>query len=451
MTPRVGPFPGRFRVPPAPCRTAMLFLYNLLFPLLFLVYLPFYLVHIIRRGGLTRDFWERFGIFPAAAKARLRALKAPVWVHAVSVGETVAALSFIDAWLKRHPDTEMVFSCGTSTGFATARQKLPPQVVPIYCPIDLWWMVWRTLRLVRPRLLAIFEVEIWPNLILQAKRRGAKVVLVNGRLSDKSSAGYAKWGCFFRRIFNAFDALCLQTPEDVARIERVIGPSPRIHAVGTVKFDQIPDRNSVDVQAKLDAAFGTAPRTVLCAGSTHGGEEEPVCRAVKALRADHPELRLVLVPRHAERAPEVVKVVEACGLSWQSAQPVQGATPSASPCEVLLVNTTGQLMNYYSGCDICFVGKSLAGQTGGHNIIEPAIFGKAVLYGEHLENFRQVAAIFAEEHAGLLIPDGTDFAAPLRSLLESPQKRAELGANARRTVEKHRGAIARTLDTIDRL
>ena len=108
-------------------------------------------------------------------------------------------------------------------------------------------------------------------------------------------------------------------------------------------------------------------------------------------------------------------------------------------------------MNYSSGCDICFVGKSLASQTGGHNIIEPAIFGKAVLYGEHLENFRQVAAIFAEEHAGLLIPDGTDFAAPLRSLLESPQKRAELGANARRTVEKHRGAIARTLDTIDRL
>ena len=150
----------------------MLFLYSILFPLLILFYLPFYAVHCIRRGGLTKDFWERFGIFPAATKARLKALKAPVWIHAVSVGEAIEALSFIQAWRARDPQIEIVFSCGTSTGFATATKKLPPDVVAIYCPLDICWMVWHTLNLVRPRLLAILEVEIWPQLIMQSHRRG---------------------------------------------------------------------------------------------------------------------------------------------------------------------------------------------------------------------------------------------------------------------------------------
>ena len=135
----------------------MLLLYTILFPLVVLLYLPFYAVHCIRRGGLTVDFWERFGIFPAATKARLKALKAPVWIHAVSVGEAVEALSFIQAWRARDPSLEIVFSCGTATGFATATKKLPPDVVAIYCPLDICWMVWHTLNLVRPKLLAILE------------------------------------------------------------------------------------------------------------------------------------------------------------------------------------------------------------------------------------------------------------------------------------------------------
>ncbi|MCQ2396764.1 MAG: hypothetical protein MJ106_03585, partial [Lentisphaeria bacterium] len=217
----------------------MFLIYNILFPILLLVYLPFYAVHCIKRGGLTRDFWERFGIFPKETKARLAALKAPVWVHAVSVGEAVEALSFIKSWLERHPDEEFVFSCGTATGFDTAVKKLPPQVVPIYCPLDCWWMVRHAYNLIRPRMVAILEVEIWPNLIRQAKKHNAKLVLVNGRFSDKSSAGYAKWGFFFRPLFHSYDALCVQTPEDQARLERVIGSDPRIHTVGTVKFDQL--------------------------------------------------------------------------------------------------------------------------------------------------------------------------------------------------------------------
>ncbi|MBP5300814.1 MAG: 3-deoxy-D-manno-octulosonic acid transferase [Victivallales bacterium] len=430
----------------------MRLLYTILFPFVVLLYLPFYAVHCIRRGGLTRDFWERFGIFPAETKKRLKALKAPVWIHAVSVGEAVEALSFIQAWRARDPQLEIVFSCGTSTGFATARQKLPPDVVAIYCPLDLWWMVWHALNLVHPRLLAILEVEIWPQLIRQTARRGIPVVLVNGRLSDRSSAGYARWGFVFRKIFRSFSALCMQTPEDRQRLERVIGPDKRIHTVGTVKFDQVPDRAGSNVVATLAEAFGPESHPVFCVGSTHEGEEEPICQAFVALQAAHPEWRMVLVPRHVERAAQVVKILEDCRLSWRSIRPVDGASPAAAgQASVLLANTTGQLMNFYQASDICFVGKSLDGQNGGHNIIEPAIFGKAILYGPHMENFRQVHDIFQQEKAALVLAGNHELPSALRKLAEDREMRETLGQNARATVEKHRGAIAKTLDIIESL
>ena len=431
----------------------MFLLYDILFPLLVLCYLPFYLAHCIRRGGLTVDFWERFGIFPAAVKARLKALKAPTWIHAVSVGETVEALSFIQQWLARHPDGEVVFSCGTATGFALARKKLPPQVVAIYCPLDCFWMVWRAMRLIRPRCLAILEVEIWPNLIRQAHRRGAKVVMVNGRMSDRSSAGYARWRFVFKPVFDCFDALCVQTREDRLRIERVVGAAnPRVHVVGTVKFDQVADAAAGDVSQVLRQAFGDGDRVLFCAGSTHPGEEQLMCRATAQLRRDHPGFRMALVPRHAERGAEVVKVIEAAGLRWRSVAPVEGATPCASgEAEVLLVNTTGQLMGYYGSADICYVGKSMCGQTGGHNIIEPAIFGKAIIYGDHMENFRQVDEIFRQAGAAVAVPDEEAFLRELVRLTDDAAFREELGGRARRVVERNRGAISRTLDVIDGL
>ena len=429
----------------------MLIFYSILFPLVVLLYLPFYAVHCIRRGGLTKDFWERFGIFPANTKQRLKALKAPVWIHAVSVGEAIEALSFIQEWRARDPEIEIVFSCGTATGFATATKKLPPGVVAIYCPLDIWWMVWHTLNLVHPKMLVILEVEIWPQLIMQSHRRGIPVVLVNGRLSDKSSAGYARWGFVFRKIFRAFSALCMQTPEDQARLERVIGPDTRIHTVGTVKFDQVPDRTGADVATPLAEAFGTEKHPLFCVGSTHEGEEEVICDAFLGLRQAHPEWRMVLVPRHVERASAVVKILQSRNLAWRSVQPVEGATPAEpNTAEVLLVNTTGQLMNYYQASDICFVGKSLDGQNGGHNIIEPAIFGKAIIYGPHMENFRQVHEIFQTENSALAFASNAELLLTLLSLAENDALRYDLGAHARATVEKHRGTIEKTLEIISK-
>jgi len=429
----------------------MFFLYNLFFPILFLLYLPYYLVHICKRGGLSSDYWERFGFFSSAKKARLRKAEDAIWIHAVSVGETVAAVSFVKAWLQRHPGDNIVFSCGTATGFNTAAQKMPPQVIRIYCPIDFYCATRRALSLIKPKMLLIFEVEIWPNLLLQAAKRGVKVALVNGRMSDRSSRGYARWRYIFRPLLHAFNSICLQTAEDAERVRKIIGDDPRIEVCGTMKFDQIPDCDSADKEQELDACFGKGERLLFTAGSTHAGEEELICAAYRQLKTEFPSLKMVLVPRHQERAAAVENVLRQNQLSWKLLRPSDGQKQSAEPVDVLLVNTTGELMNFYAVSDVAFVGKSLAGQTGGHNIIEPAIFGKPIMHGSHMENFRAVAEIFQKHQAAIEISTDEMLLPALRELLAQPEKRRQLGHSARQVVDQYRGSIARTLDNLDQL
>ncbi|MBO4344955.1 MAG: 3-deoxy-D-manno-octulosonic acid transferase [Victivallales bacterium] len=427
----------------------MFLIYNILLPILFLFYLPFYLIHIIKRGGLTKEYWQRFGFFGKEIREKLAGLKSKVWVHAVSVGESVAAVTFIKAWQKAHPEDSVVFTCSTSTAFETMRKKNLPNVVLMYCPIDFYWAVRTALKIINPHTLAIFEVEIWPNLILQAAKRGVKVCLVNGRMSDKSSQGYAKYKWIFKPILDSLAVICVQTEEDAARVERVVGNRDRIKVCDTMKFDQVPDVGANDVSAVLDAAFGNGPRTTFVAGSTHPGEEELVCEAMKALKPEYPELKMVLVPRHCERGADVCKVVASYGLTCKAIKPLEGQAQADGPVDVLLVNTTGELMNFYGAADIAYVGKSMAGQTGGHNIIEPAIFGKAIIHGPHMENFRAVAAIFKERKASLEVAEDAQFTAALKRLLANPAEREELGRNARATVDRYRGAIERTIKAMD--
>ena len=429
----------------------MFFLYNLLFPLLFLFYLPFYLLHIFRRGGLSREYWERFGIFGSAKKARLRQLGSVVWIHAVSVGETVAAISFVRAWQERHPDDDIVFSCGTSTAFATAKARMPASVTRVYCPFDFYFPVRRALNLIRPRLLLIFEVEVWPNLILQAKKRGAKIALINGRMSDRSSQGYARWKRIFRPLFNSFDCLCLQSAADLERVARILGEDPRLQVCGSMKFDQVPDCDSSDQAELLQNFFGPPPRLVFTAGSTHAGEEELVCQAFKVLQKEFAGLKLILVPRHHERAAAVAGLLDEMQLKYRLLRDRQPENEKQAAVDVLLVNCTGELMNFYAVSDLAYVGKSLGGQSGGHNIIEPAIFGLAVMHGSQMQNFREVVEIFQRAKAARQVERDEDLLPALRELLAEPKKRLELGKRARGVVEQNRGSIERSIDILEQL
>ncbi|OGV78616.1 MAG: hypothetical protein A3K19_31840 [Lentisphaerae bacterium RIFOXYB12_FULL_65_16] len=430
----------------------MLF-YNLLFPVAFVLYLPLFIYKLVRRGGFSSHFWERFGLYGAEQKRRLAELNRPVWVHAVSVGEVVAAVTFIKRWQQRNPELTFVLSTTTTTGHATARKSLPANVGLIYCPLDFFIPVLRVLSLVRPRMVAVFEVEVWPNLVCLARRRGIPVVLVNARMSDRSAAGYARHRWFFGHIFGRFSAICAQSPEDETRIRRVVGDTVPVHRCNTMKFDQIPDVSGADKRAVLDEAFGGSARVVWIAGSTHAGEEALVADVFGTLRAEFPTLKLVLVPRHQERTADVEAVLKERSLSYRLLRPRPGTDATPPPVDILVVNTTGELMNFYASADVVFVGKCLAGQQGGHNIIEPAIFGKPILHGppEAMQYFRLVTAIFLEEHASIAVPDDAALTGAVRDLLASPARRAALGRRARQVVEEWRGAIDRTLDIIEPL
>lgn len=426
----------------------VLLAYNLLFPLVFLLYLPVLIVKLVRRGGYDGSYWQRFGLFSSAARARLHALDRPVWIHACSVGETVAALTFIRRWLERDPAASIVLSTTTTTGHAKALNGCPEGVEVVYCPLDFYPFVRWTLNAVRPAMLVIFEVEIWPNLILQTVAHGAKMVLVNGRMSDKSSRGYARHRWLFARLFGAFDALCVQSEADCERVARVVGDDVQIDVCNTMKFDQVPDGEGADKSGVLDEVFGTAPRIVFLAGSTHAGEEALATDAFVRVRREFPALRLVLVPRHHERTPEVVSMLRERELSCRLAAGGGQEEAPEGEADVLLINTTGELMDYYAAADIVFVGSTLAGNEGGHNIIEPAIFGKPVMHGVNMQNFRDVARIFREGAAAVELADDAALERELMRLMQDSETRGALGVRARRVVEEQRGAIDRTLDRV---
>lgn len=425
-------------------------LYNLFFPLLFLLYLPAFITKLIRRGGSRRQFAERFGIFSAPKKRVLRGLNKPVWVHAVSVGEAVAACTFIRQWHAREANLQFVLSVTTTTGHALAEKKLPPNTTLIYCPLDFYPFVRRTISLLKPALLVIFEVEIWPNLVTLTACRGVPVTLVNARMSDKSARGYAKHRWLFGPIFQRFSLFCVQTPEDKERIKRVVGESVPVYTCNTMKFDQVPAPEETPDPAILNRAFGARQRLVWVAASTHSGEEAMVVEIFKHLHADLSSLKLVLVPRHHERTADVEKTLHYHSLNYVKLTDLnsEAAGRETLPVECLLVNTTGELMKFMAMADLVFMGKTMAGNTGGHNIIEPAILGKAIVHGPHMENFRQVSQAFREAKATREVSSPGELESAVRELCENTSKRQNLGQAAKLVVTACRGAIPRTLDLI---
>lgn len=428
-------------------------LYNVLFIPAFILLLPFYIVKQVRRGGLSRAYAERFGWFGREQKARLKALDRPVWIHAVSVGEVVAAVTLINEWRAKAPHRSFVLSTTTTTGHALARKKLPEEVPLIYCPIDCIFFVLRTVRLVRPSLLLLLEVEIWPNLIWVASRHGVELVLGNGRLSERSAARYVRHRWFFRDIFQRFRLLCVQSDTDAARVRSAYGGTGApVRVNGTMKFDQVPDRDLGDRRELLDRVFGRAERRVFTAGSTHPGEEALVMDAFQTVRKRVSDLKLILAPRHHERSAEVEELLRKRGVSYRLlSASLDAKEPAGEPVDVLLVDTTGELMNLYAVSDVVFVGKSLAGNAGGHNIIEPAIFEKPILHGEAMDNFRTVAHLFQRANASVQVQNGEELRRALAELLENREKAVRLGERARQVVDTGRGATALTVNECENM
>ncbi len=425
------------------------FLYNVLFIAGFSALLPRFLLRMARRGGYAKDFMQRIGRYAPEVEARLAGPRR-VWVHAVSVGEVYVALNLIKEWRTRRPALRFVLTTTTSTGHALAAREMNPDDVLLYFPLDLPPIMRRVLDLIEPQALLLVEVELWPNLIRLAHARAIPMALVNGRISDRSFAGYRRLRLFTRRLLPLINLFCVQTRADGDRLAALGAPRNRIQVLGSAKYDVVETRADGEAAARALLAGAQIPAhfRVIVGGSTWPGEEDALLDVYKSLKTRHRHLALVLAPRHAERSDDVEREIKEHALSFVRRSAL-GKTPIPGIPQVFLLDTTGELKDFYACADVIFVGKSLT-QRGGQNPIEPATYGKAIVCGPYMENFRGVVEDFRTADAIVQISDLQNLRRAMDDLLSSQQRRDSLGQRAAQLVRDKRGALARTLDLIDR-
>jgi 3-deoxy-D-manno-octulosonic-acid transferase len=427
-------------------RRFVLLIYNGLLPLALLWLLPSSLLKMRKRGGYGRNFWQRLGIFNAEAKARLASGPQPIWLHAVSVGEVGVARKLIKELVRLAPERPLVLSTTTSTGYAVAVKDLPAQVTVIYSPVDFLWVVSRVLKLVRPEKIVFVEAEVWPNLTCLAKRRGVHLCLANARLSPRSGRRYAKFKWFVEPIFALLDKVCVQFPDSVERWQAIGARPEAIVLTGSVKYDEPATKpgRSAELRAVAERCWPGAWPELILGASTFPQEEVMLGKVMLELRAEFPNLKLILVPRHVERAAEVVSDLNALGL--KTVRRTASEIPEEEP-DVLLVDTTGELRDWQQLPSVVVIGKSFY-STGGQNPVEAIAAGTPVLTGPKMENFSLVMKLLLEAKA-LSQLDGPDaLCAAVRDVLRNPDK-ARLGPQrGQQALAPHRGAAKRTAETV---
>jgi len=427
---------------------AVRILYNLAFPFVLLALVPAFLFRMLKRGKYRHKFGQRFAIYSPRVRKKL-SRGGWTWVHAVSVGEVLIALKLIRELKNRDPQLAVVLSTTTSTGFALASKEKSEHFETIYNPIDFFWIARRAIRLIRPRRLILVEAEVWPNLTAEAKAQGATLALVNARLSRRSESRYRMIRPLASAIFNQLDLLCVQEPADAKRWETLGVDARKILCTGSIKFDdQGEDSRLRQDFRKTLAKLGVGESApVVLGGSTHPGEESLIGEIVIRLKRDFPDLFYVAVPRHAERWKEVREQLDALGLRVALRASEDRAPENP---DTLLVNTTGELRDWYDQATVVFVGKSLTAH-GGQNPAEAVAAGKAVVFGPNMENFSSLAAQLVRDGGASQVADAAGLEHKLRELLSHAEKRAQLAANGARCLEVHCGATARTCRALEKL
>jgi 3-deoxy-D-manno-octulosonic-acid transferase len=404
---------------------------------------PYLLYKAVTRSRHTRGLVSRLGCRLPKASSR-----PCIWVHGVSVGEILAAKTFITALQDAFPRLETVLSTSTSTGQEVARKTYKGHRL-FYFPLDFSWSVSRIFDTIRPELIILVELELWPNFLAEARRRQIPVAVVNGRISDRSLKRYRLAPRLIQHMFGQVDRYCAQTETYAQRFRELGAEAGSVAVTGSMKYDSVAAPADVD-PAAVRAQLGISERApVLIGGSTHSGEELALLRAFAKLREPHPELRLILVPRHNERSSEVEREIQNHGLRCQRFSTL-GERPRDDASTVLLVDVMGELGRLYAAADICFVGGSLIPH-GGQNILEPASLGKAIVFGPHCFNFQESVEDLLAHDAAIEVKGPEALQAALAGLVEEPQRAKQLGAAALATIQKRRGATTRTIEALSQL
>lgn len=419
---------------------------KLLYDIAFITFSIVYLPYLVIKGKAHKDFRQRFGVLPDSLKPDL---KRTIWVHAVSVGEVMAARPFCEHLERALPNFRLVISTTTKTGQDAAKRSFKGRINTFYLPLDISFIVERTIRFINPFMFILFETEIWPNLITGLSKRDVPVFLINGRISDRSLKGYLLIRHILKDVLNRITVFCMQTPRDAERIISIGAPEHKVKVTGNVKYDvEMPDDFTKEMENGQKRKLGIGPEEqVIICGSTHRGEEEVLLESYSRLMPKFKGLRIIIAPRHIDRVDEVAGICREKRLNYIKISAMADTQMDSGKRPVLILDTMGRLSRLYTVATIVFIGGSLV-KKGGHNIIEAARYGKPTIFGVHTSNFRDMSEIFIRANASMRVSNNDELISTFMLLLGDDLKRMSMGLAAVRLVEDNRGAVSKAADII---
>ena len=415
----------------------MQLLYNIAGIIIVILIIPMFMVRAVREKGFVERIRQSLGFFPEHTLDKVEK-KDCIWVHAASVGEIVATSPLIKEFRREFPKSPILVSVVTTSGYEMANRIIKDADAIIYFPLDLPWLAGHVLRRIRPRVFLPVETELWPNFLRTARKIHVPVMMVNGRISDKSVKQYKHLHGLLRDMIGTVKLFAMQSPIDAEYIMRLGAPKELVTVTGNTKFDQTYTDVSLEEKQRIIEEMGlTENDGIFLAGSTHRGEEEPVLQAFKAVRKTHLHARLVIAPRELLRTTEVVHLCRKAGFTVTTRTKLQHEVPQGE--DIVILDTIGELGKVYSIGDVVFVGGSLVPH-GGHNILEPAAHGKAIIVGSHMFNFKDTYALFKNRDACLTVKNGEELAKQVTRLFDEPEHRHRMEEETRAIVRENKGA-----------
>ena len=419
-------------------------MFRFIYSVVFYLITPVIILRLFIRGLAAPNYrkrWgQRFGFFTPPESS-----KEIIWLHAVSVGETLAAVPLVKALQEKYPERRLLITCMTPTGSERITAAFGDSVDHSYAPYDTPDAVARFLQRVQPKMLIIMETELWPNTVAACYKCQIPVILANGRLSEKSARGYARVSKLSGPMVAQLTAVAAQHGDDGGRFTALGLPAEKLHITGNIKFDlELNAQIRQSAEALRQQWGGAHQRPILLAASTHRGEDEIILQAFNLIKQSVNNALLVLVPRHPERFNQVGDLCLDAGYSLAR----RSNNDSTDNADILLGDTMGELMTFFGACDIAFIGGSLVAN-GGHNMIEPAAWGKPTLSGLSVFNFAEVSRLLAEAGGLSLVEDAAVLAETVIELIQNPQQARQMGQSAQQVAEANRGALERLLTVID--
>ncbi|MCG3163730.1 MAG: 3-deoxy-D-manno-octulosonic acid transferase [Acidobacteria bacterium] len=433
----------------------MRFIYSLILTIAFIALLPYFIYQAVFNRKYLSNLRERLGLLPRSLNGETGSdLRPAIWIHAVSVGETLAAKPLIAALRARFPRYRLIISTTTATGQSVARSRVAEADGFCYFPFDWKFAVRRALEAIRPQIVILMESELWLNFLSECEARRIPALVANGRISDRSFARSQKFGFFLRRLYALVTRFAMQSRVDAERAIALGAPAERVVVSGNLKFeigDASESPKIVEAARSLDESLALSSAPLIIAGSTTEGEEEIVIAAFEQLRKenDFERVRLLIAPRHPERFDAVERLLKSSQLNYARRSSLGRDCKAAA---VILLDTVGELAALYRFASVVFVGGSLVPK-GGHNILEPALYARPIIVGPHMENFREIAREFLNRGALVQLrgADHQQLARELRDLLGDKDRAERLGSNARAAIDENRGATARTVEIVSEL